>query len=174
MITWNITFLNGNIWYVKDFKWMFFFFIKWEKKNVLYLYVCENVSQTRCLLRPTSSRIWRVHRSLLWWQSLSCEIKFYLWHLWTDRSVHKLFRERQHPQPAEIRKYKHWLSVAILNGDPLHGTLHHATKLQAIMWFPHISKHESHESPSLRPGPNLSWKIWKFCVMPKIGRAWPF
>ena len=55
----------------------------------------------------------------------------------------KTFRERQHPRPAEIRKYEHWLSVAISNSDPRHGTLHHTTKFQAEMWFPCISKYES-------------------------------
>ena len=30
-------------------------------------------------------------------------------------------------------------SVAILNSDPLHGILHHATKFQAVIWFAHIS-----------------------------------
>ena len=49
------------------------------------------------------------------------------------------FRERQHPPPAAIRKCDYWPSVAISNNDLLHGTLHHATKFQAIMWFLHIS-----------------------------------
>ena len=39
----------------------------------------------------------------------------------------------------EIRKSKHWLSVAISNSDLRHGTLHQATKFQAVMGFPHIS-----------------------------------
>ena len=51
----------------------------------------------------------------------------------------KKFREWQHPRPAELRKWKHWLSVAITNGNPLHGTLHHATEFQAVMCFPHMS-----------------------------------
>ena len=44
----------------------------------------------------------------------------------------KTFRERQHPRPAVIRKCEHRLSMAISNGDPFHGTLHHAN-FQAAM-----------------------------------------
>ena len=51
---------------------------------------------------------------------------------------HKVFREH-HPRPAEIRKCKHWLGVAISNSDLLRGTLYHANKFRAVMWFPHIS-----------------------------------
>ena len=43
---------------------------------------------------------------------------------------------------------KNWPSMAILNSDLLHGTVHHPTKFQAAL--------------SLRPGLNLSWKILKF------------
>ena len=46
------------------------------------------------------------------------------------------FRERQHPRPAEIRKWEHWLSVAISYSDLLPGNCHHATKFQALMWLP--------------------------------------
>ena len=74
---------------------------------------------------------------------------------------YKTFRERQHPQPAQIRKCEQ-LSVAISykDSDPLHGKLHHATKFQAIMWFPKF----------LLPGPSLSWKISKFRG---TGKNWP-
>ena len=51
----------------------------------------------------------------------------------------KTFRKRQHPWPDKIIKCEHWLSVAILNGGRLHGTLHRATKFQAVIWFAHIS-----------------------------------
>ena len=53
--------------------------------------------------------------------------------------AHKTFREQQHPRPAEIGKCEHWLSVAISTSDLLHGTLHHATDFQAMIWFPQIS-----------------------------------
>ena len=76
-----------------------------------------------------------------------------------NATFYKTFKERQHSRRAAIGNYKHWLSVAISNNEPLHGTLHHATKCQAIMWFPHISWYEL---LSLKPGPSLSRNISKF------------
>ena len=67
--------------------------------------------------------------------------------------------------PSAIRdkkKYEHYLSVAVSYCGPLHGKLHHATKFQAITWFPQV-----HLS-----GPSLSWK--SSVEHAKIGRAWPF
>ena len=66
--------------------------------------------------------------------SVVCKILF----LFVSKA-HKTFRERQHPRPAEIGKCEHWLSVAITTSDPPHGTLHHATDFQAMVWFPHVS-----------------------------------
>ena len=43
-----------------------------------------------------------------------------------NHNLKKTFRERQHPWPAEIRKFEHWLSVAISNSYP--------TKFQADSW----------------------------------------
>ena len=83
----------------------------------------------------------------------------------THIDVNKTFRERQHPRPAKIRKYKLWLSVAISNSDPLHGSLHHATKFQVVMWFPHISWYGS-----------SSWSkpiIKKFKKVPWTRKNWP-
>ena len=68
--------------------------------------------------------------------------------LMTKTYTNKTFRERRHPRPAEIRKCEHHLSVAISYSDP-HHKLHHATKFQAVMWFPQFHL----------PGPNLPWKI---------------
>ena len=62
----------------------------------------------------------------------------YLLHLLVMRIENKTFRKRQHPGPTEIRKCEHWLSMAISNSDPLHGTLHVATKLLSLMRFPHM------------------------------------
>ena len=69
----------------------------------------------------------------------------------------KMFWEWQHLLLAEIRKCEHSLSVAISYRDLLHGKLHHATKCQAVMWFPQFHL----------PGPSLSWKISKFRGMPQ-------
>ena len=60
---------------------------------------------------------------------------------WTGHN--KMFKERQHPRPVEIRKCEHWLGVAISNSDPPHGTLHHTTKFHIVRWFPHIFQHGS-------------------------------
>ena len=70
------------------------------------------------------------------------------------------------PSADREKKCQHWLSVAISNSDPLQATLHHVTKFQAMMWFPHLS---SYEPSSFRPGPSLSWKLSKFCETRKIG-----
>ena len=48
----------------------------------------------------------------------------------------KTFRKRQQLGPVEIRKCKHWLSVAISNNDLLHCSVHHPTNFQADCWNP--------------------------------------
>ena len=73
--------------------------------------------------------------------------------------INKTFRERQHPRPTEIRQCEHWLTVAILDNNLLHGWLYHVITFQAVMWLSHISWYGS---SSLGPGPSLPWKISKF------------
>ena len=50
----------------------------------------------------------------------------------------KTFREWQHPQPGKIRKCEHTMNADISNSDPLHSTLHHATKFQVMIIFSHF------------------------------------
>ena len=47
------------------------------------------------------------------------------------------------PSTHRDKKSEYSLSVTISNSDLLHGTLHHATKFQAITWFPHISWYDA-------------------------------
>ena len=62
-------------------------------------------------------------------------------YLWLT-SPHKMFREPQHPWPADIceklklwyETCKNWLSMAILYSDLLHGFEHHPSKFQVDMW----------------------------------------
>ena len=63
---------------------------------------------------------------------------------------------------------KHWLSMAILSSNLLHGVVHHPSKLQADTWNP---LRVWVVTLSLIPGPSLSWKISKFQRMQK---NWPF
>ena len=87
--------------------------------------ICSNVSSLRCFLY------------------ISPWLHFF----------NKTFRELQYPRPANIRKCEHWLSMAISNSDPLHGTLHHATL------NPYRVKAAT---SSLKPDPGVSWQISKF------------
>ena len=62
--------------------------------------------------------------------------------------------------PRSENALRNKLSMAISYSDPLHGKLHHATKFQAVMWFPQFHL----------PGLSLSWKISMFRGTPK---DWP-
>ena len=55
-----------------------------------------------------------------------------------------------------------WAWPFKINSDPLHGTLHHATKFQAVMKFPNMSHF---------PGSSLSWKFQSSMEHAKIGRV---
>ena len=59
--------------------------------------------------------------------------------------------------------------MVILNSDLFHGTVHHPTKFPTDSWNP---SRVWAVTPSLGPGPSLSWKISMECT--KIGWAHPF
>ena len=135
--------------------------LKWSesvKRLVNHWYTGEKQKTKRCLVSGNGA-----NRSSDWW---IIGTKQYFQNVAiTEVALNsKTFIERQHPRSAAIRKCEHWLSVAVSNSNPLHGTLHHATKFQAIMWFPCISK------MGHLPGPSLPWKILKFRRTPK---NWP-
>ena len=98
-----------------------------EMSAILFWHQCTNIART--IVSRGTEQLFSEASMWMLWRKLTGTRRIMEW-----RDVQRTTE----PSTAEITKYQHWLSVAISNIDQLHRTLHHASKIQGVMWYPHF------------------------------------